>query len=207
MMNRLKKHDLYSKGNDSKLKNLKIALSEMSKVCSELHLPDHVHEKAAHLYRQILKEDLVKGRSIDGFVSASVYAICRKEKIPRSISEVAKASALTEHDVKYHYRLIIRELGFKPPIDGPKKFISSLCSKFRLGGSIEKESVNILEEARDRRLVMGKNPRGVAAAVLYLACQEKDEDITQAELASAADTSEVTMRKRFNEYESFITFQ
>jgi len=133
-----------------------------------------------------------------------VYAACRTEKIPRSISDIAKVSYLPEHDIKYHYRILVKELDFKPPIDEPTKFISSLSSKLKLNGIIEEESMNILRKAREHKLVMGKNPRGVAAAVLYLACQENGVSITQAEVARAANTSEVTMRKRFKEYEPIL---
>lgn len=204
MMTRLKKQDQRAKVNESWQRNLKIALSEMSRICNELHLPDHIHEKAAHIYRQVLRDDLVRGRSIDGFVSATIYAACRMEKIPRSINDIAEVSSLSVHDIKYHYRLLVKELDIKPPIDGPTKFISSLSSKLRLNGIIEEESMNILRKAKEEKLIMGKNPRGVAAAVLYLACQEKGVSVTQAEIARAANTSEVTMRKRFKEYQPII---
>lgn len=204
MMNRLKKQDQRAKVNESWQRNLKIALSEMSRISNELHLPDHIHEKAAQIYRRILKEDLVRGRSIDGFVTAAIYAACRTNRIPRSISEIAAASFLTEHEVRYHYRLFVKEMDFKPPIDRPTKFISSLASKLKLNGLVEERSLKILELAQKRNLVVGKNPRGVAAAVLYLACQGVGVSITQAEVARAANTSEVTMRKRFKEYNSIM---
>ena len=204
MMNRLKKQDQRAKVNESWQRNLKIALSEMSRICNELHLPDHIHEKAAQIYRQILKEDLVRGRSIDGFVTAAIYASCRINRIPRSISDIAEASFLTDHEIRYHYRLFVKEMDFKPPIDRPTKFISSLASKLKLNGLVEERSLRILELAQRRQLIVGKNPRGVAAAVLYLACQDVGVNITQAEVARAADTSEVTMRKRFKEYASII---
>ncbi|MCW4013265.1 MAG: transcription initiation factor IIB [Candidatus Bathyarchaeota archaeon] len=203
-MNRLKKQDQRTKINDTWQRNLKIALSEMSRVCNELHLPDHIHEQAAHTYRRVLKEDLVRGRSIDGFVAASIYAACRTNKLPRSIKDIAGPAHLTEHEVKYYYRLLVKELGFKTPIDRPAKFISSLSSKLKLNGRVEVQSIKILDKAREMNLIVGKNPRGVAAAVLYLACQEVGVNITQAELARAASTSEVTMRKRFKEYEPIL---
>lgn len=203
-MNRLKKQDQRTKVNDSWQRNLKIALSEMSRICNELHLPDHIHEQAAHTYRRVLKEDLVRGRSIDGFVAASVYAACRTNKLPRSIKEIAEPAHITDHEVKYYYRMLVKELDFKTPIDRPIKFISSLSSKLKLNGQVEAESIKILEKARKNKLIVGKNPRGVAAAVLYLACQGVGVSITQAEVARAADTSEVTMRKRFKEYESIL---
>ena len=204
MMMRLKKQDQRTKVNDSWRRNLKIALSEMSRLCSEMHLPDHIHEEAAHIYRKVLKEDLVRGRSIDGFVAASIYAACRTSKIPRSIKDIAAASNQTDHEIKYYYRLLVKELDFKTPIDRPTKFISSLSSKLKLNGLVEQRSIIILEKARAEKLVVGKNPRGVAAAVLYLACQEVGVSITQAEVAHAANTSEVTMRKRFKEYEPIL---
>jgi len=203
-MSRLKKQDQRTKINDTWQRNLKIALSEMSRLCNELHLPDHIHEEAAHTYRRVLKEDLVRGRSIDGFVAASIYAACRKNKLPRSIKDISEPAHLTEHEVRYYYRLLLKELGFKTPIDRPAKFISSLSSKLKLNGLVEAESIKILEKAREKKLIVGKNPRGVAAAVLYLACQEVGVSITQAELARAASTSEVTMRKRFKEYEPML---
>ena len=204
MMLRLKKQDQRAKVNLSSERNLKIALSEMSKSCNELHLPDHVHEKAAQIYRLTLKEDLVRGRSIDGFVAASILAACRKNKIPRSILDISKATNLPERSVKFHYRLLLKEFNMKMPIDRPTKFISSLSSKLNLTGEVEQYSVRLMDKARENNLIVGKNPRGVAAAVLYLACQETGTKITQSEVARAAKTSEVTMRKRFKEYEPLI---
>jgi transcription initiation factor TFIIB len=204
LMKRLKKQDQRSKVNESWQRNLKIALSEMSRICTELHLPDHVHEKSAQIYRKILKDDLVRGRSIDGFVSASIYAACRLYKLPRSINDVAEASSQSDHEVKYYYRLLVKELDFKPPIDHPTKFISSLASKLKLHGPVEEKSMRILTMAREQKLVTGKNPRGVAAAILYLACKETGIKISQSEVARVANTSEVTMRKRFKEYEPIM---
>ncbi len=204
MMRRLKKQDQRAKVNESWQRNLKIALSEMSRVCNELHLPDHVHEKSALIYRKTLKDDLVRGRSIDGFVSASIYAACRMNKLPRSIADIAKAAHLSDHEVKYYYRLLVKELDLKPPIDHPTKFISSLASKLMLNGPVEEKSIKILTMAREQKLVTGKNPRGVAAAILYLACKETGIKISQSEVARVANTSEVTMRKRFKEYEPIM---
>jgi transcription initiation factor TFIIB len=173
----------------------------MGRICNSLHLPKHINEKAAHIYRKALKEDLIRGRSIDGFVSAAIYAACRQSRVARSLGDVADASSLDEHTVKYHYRLLLTQLKLRPPVDKPAKFLSSLVSKLELSGVIEESSIKMLGEAHDRKLIMGKNPRGVAAAILYMVCQDQGVSITQAKVARAANTSEVTMRKRFAEYE------
>ena len=205
LMIRLKKQDQRAKVNLSSERNLKIALSIMSKACNELHLPEHIHEQAARIYRLTLKEDLVRGRSIDGFVAASILVACRQNKMPRSIIDISRATNLSEHSVKFHYRLLLKEFNMKLPIDRPTKFISSLSSKLNLNGDVEKYSIQLLAKARENNLIVGKNPRGVAAAVLYMACQETGTKITQSEVARAAKTSEVTMRKRFKEYEPLLS--
>ena len=204
LMLRLKKQDQRAKVNLSSERNLKIALSIMGKACSELHLPEHIHEQAAKVYRITLKEDLVRGRSIDGFVAASILVACRQNRMPRSIIDISKATNLSDHSVKFHYRLLLKEFNMKLPIDRPMKFISSLSSKLNLNGSVEQYSLRLLHKAKENNLVVGKNPRGVAAAVLYMACQETGTKITQSEVARAAKTSEVTMRKRFKEYEPLL---
>jgi len=40
----------------------------------------------------------------------------------------------------------------------------------------------------------GKNPMGLAGAVLYLSCREYDEEITQNKIAEVAGVTEVTLR-------------
>ncbi len=40
----------------------------------------------------------------------------------------------------------------------------------------------------------GKNPMGLAGAVLYLSCKEFDEEITQNKIAEVAGVTEVTLR-------------
>jgi transcription initiation factor TFIIB len=91
-MDRLRRYDNRSKFDDTWRRNLSIALAELDRMTTHLHIPDNVKEHAAVLYRKSLKKDLIRGRSIDAFVAACVYAACRQLKIPRPLKTVAKAS-------------------------------------------------------------------------------------------------------------------
>ena len=71
-MRRLQRQDNRSKVNETHTRNLSIAMAELDRMSSELHLPKNVKEQAALIYRRSLKEDLIRGRSIDAFVAASV---------------------------------------------------------------------------------------------------------------------------------------
>ena len=45
----------------------------------------------------------------------------------------------------------------------------------------------------------GKDPMGLAATVVYASCLRAGEQKRQMDIASAADTTEVTIRNRFKE--------
>ncbi|HUS77975.1 MAG TPA: TFIIB-type zinc ribbon-containing protein [Patescibacteria group bacterium] len=195
-MNRLRRYDNRSKLDDTHARNLSIAMAELDRVIATLHLPDTIRKQAALTYRKALKQDLIRGRSIDAFVVASIYAACRAHRVPRSLKSIAKASTREYSEVSRTYRLLIRELDLRMPVDDPMKFVSGIASKLKLKRQAEQHAVEILREAKRRQGLSGKDPQGVAAAALYMACQTVKEKRIQKEVAAAAGTTEVTLRNR-----------
>ncbi|MEM3168296.1 MAG: hypothetical protein QXM91_03080, partial [Nitrososphaerota archaeon] len=59
------------------------------------------------------------------------------------------------------------------------------------------EAIRLLKEAAKRGATIGKDPVGIAAAALYMACQETMQNVTQKDIARAAGVTEVTVRNRF----------
>jgi len=196
-MRRLQRQDNRSKVNETQARNLSIAMAELDRLASDLHLPQNVKENAAMIYRRALKKDLIRGRSIDAFVAASVYAACRVLGVPRPLKEVTKASKRLHSEVAMTYRLIHKELSLRPPVDGPYKFIPSIAAKLEVNQPTEQLAVRILRKADENKELTGKDPRGLAAAALYMACQETKEKRVQRVIAKAAGTTEVTLRNRY----------
>ena len=196
-MRRLQRQDNRSKINETQARNLSIALAELDRIASELHLPKSVREEAALIYRKSLNKDLIRGRSIDAFVAASVYAACRILKIPRPLKDVSKVSTREHSEVAMTYRLMLKELKLKPPIDRPYKFVPNIASKLKVRQPTEMLAIEILRKADRVKALTGKDPRGLAAAALYMACQENNDRRVQREIAEAAGTTEVTLRNRY----------
>ena len=196
-MRRLQRQDNRSKVNETQARNLSIAMAELDRLTSDLHLPQNVKENAAVIYRRALKKDLIRGRSIDAFVAASVYAACRVLGVPRPLKEVTKASKRLHSEVAMTYRLLHKELSLRPPVDGPYKFIPSIAAKLEVQQPTEQLAVRILRKADENKELTGKDPRGLAAAALYMACQETKEKRVQRVIAKAAGTTEVTLRNRY----------
>ena len=59
--------------------------------------------------------------------------------------------------------------------------------------------MNLLEEASKKNYTHGRSPAGIAAACVYVSSRITDEDLTQHQVASVAQVTEVTIRNRYKE--------
>jgi len=194
---RLKRQDDRSKTNETYMRNLSTAMTILNRVTSTLHLPEHVKENAAHIYRKALALNLIRGRSIDTFVASSIYASCRLLKTPRTLKQVSEATKRRRSDVSSTYRLLHRELRLRPPIDTPFKFLPEIASKAAVSPQTEFLAADILRKAQEQGALVGKGPRGLAAGAIYYASQLRGERLVQRAIARAGGTTEVTLRNRY----------
>ena len=193
---RLRTWDSRSQAHSSADRNLRQALNEMSKLKDKLALTNAVIEKAAYIYRKAMEKKLVRGRSIQGLVAACLYASCRTTETPRTLDDIANGINIKRKDVARCYRLIYRELELKMPVVDPIKGVSRIASNAGLGEKTKREAILILNEAKRRYITAGKDPMGIAAAALYLACISTGEVKSQKLISNASGVTEVTIRNR-----------
>lgn len=193
---RLRTWDSRTQAHSSADRNLRQALNEMGKLKDKLALTDAVVEKAAYIYRKAMEKKLVRGRSIQGLVAACLYASCRNTETPRTLDDVAKGINIRRKDVARCYRLIFRELELKMPVADPVKGVSRIASIAELSEKSKRKAVEILEQAKKTGMVAGKDPMGIAAAALYLACISTGEVKSQKDISNASGVTEVTIRNR-----------
>ena len=193
---RLRTWDSRSQAHSSSERNLRQALNEMSKLKDKLALTDTVIEKAAYIYRKALERKLVRGRSIQGLVAACLYAACRNTETPRTLSDIANGMNVKKKDIARCYRLIFRELELKMPVVDPVKGVSRIASIAKLTEKSKRKAIEILNQAKETGLSAGKDPMGIAAASLYLACISTGETKSQKEISMASGITEVTIRNR-----------
>ena len=193
---RLRTWDSRSKANASANRNLRQALSELSRLKDKLSLSSSVVEKAAYIYRKALEKGLVRGRSISALIAAALYAACRDAETPRTLKDVADAGNLTKKDIAKCYRLLHRELGLKMPVVDPVQCVARIASKIDIAEKTKRYAVKVLKVAQDHDESAGKDPMSLAAAALYLSCIKNSENMTQQNIADAANVTEVTIRNR-----------
>ena len=198
-MYRLRKAQNRAKVSTSAEKNLVFALQELDRIESHLGLPKNVRETAAVIYRKAVAKKIIRGRSIDSIVAASIYAACKQYRIPRTLEEISEASQVEKKEIARSYRHLMKCLKLEIPQSTPEDYISRFTTDLDLSGEIRTKAVEILKKASEKGLTSGRGPMGVAAAALYIATVMLGEKRTQRDIADVARVTEVTVRNRYKE--------
>ncbi|MCH7941321.1 MAG: transcription initiation factor IIB [Thaumarchaeota archaeon] len=194
---RLRTWDSRSQVHEPVDRNFRQAFSELDRLKDKLAVGDPVVEKAAYIYRKALEKGLVRGRSISALIASALYAACRDTETPRTLKDIGNASNIKRKDIARCYRLLLRELSLKMPVVNPINCISRIASKAGLSEKTKREATKILQTAEELKISAGKDPMGLAAAALYVACVTNGESKTQRDVAEAAGVTEVTIRNRY----------
>ncbi len=196
-MLRLRKWQIRSRVHSSMDRNLAQAMAELDRLSDKLHIPPNIKEKAAVIYRKALDKGMVRGRSISAIAAASLYAACRITQTPRTLNEIADQSPIEKKDIARCYRLMLREMELQMPRPDAQLRVPKIAAKVGVGEKTQQTAVEILREATRQKMTAGKDPMGLAAAALYIACVMNDEKRTQKMIADAAGVTEVTIRNRY----------
>ena len=185
-------------------KNLAQAMAELDRLTVNLHIPPFIQETAAVIYRKALKRGMTRGRSISAIAAASLYAACRLTQTSRTLRELARHTPIDKKDIARCYRLLLRELNLRMPIPSAKLRVPRIAATVGVGEKTQQKAVEILREAERLKATSGRNPMGLAAAALYIACLENGETRTQKVIADAAGVTEVTIRNRYTELKEVL---
>jgi len=180
-------------------RNILIATTELKRICSNLNLPNHVKVEAIRLYKEAFKRKLLRGRSINSMIAASIYLAIRLKRIPRTFQEILEESSENAKDIRRCYRVLIRELNLKPPNTEPSTLIPKYMAKLNLNQDIERLTSKIVNTFSSNFSTSGKDPKGIVAGAIYLASKIKGLELTQKEIADQVGVTEVTLRSRYKE--------
>ena len=209
-MSRLRKWDERFRTKDSQDRNLKQALSEITRMASALGLSDQAEETAGVLYRRCQEEDMIRGRSIEGMATACLYAAARQCNTPRTLEEIYPVSRVynekksdddNSNEIDRSYRYIAKELGLEmEPVD-PRQYLNRFINQLDVDDEqeVRKTAEELIDAAEDAKLHSGKSPTGLAASAIYASGLYHSEGITQREIADVTDITEVTVRNRYQE--------
>ena len=109
----------------------------------------------------------------------------------------AAVANIKKKELARSYRLLLREMDLRMPVADPIKCVSRIASKAGVSEKTKRRSIEILRKAQETKTSAGKDPMGLAASALYVACVMENEAKTQKDIAEAAGVTEVTIRNRY----------
>jgi len=207
-MHRMRKWQRRSRVSSSRERNLQSALSELDKMAMHLDgLPKSVRQEAANVYKRTLEAGLVRGRSIQGAVAASLYIACQQCGVPRTLDEVSQKLRLGRKEIGRTVRTLKRELRMKPMHAKASDYIDRFCSDLGLAQQCKTLCSEWMEEIKRLELDSGRGPVGIAAALIYMASIVTGQNRTQREIAETTNVTEVTIRNRYKELSAALNIE
>ncbi len=189
-----------------KTKNLNKAVREIRRITEIMGFNTLIAERACYIYRKILNKGAIRGRSIIGIASATIWVACEEMHTPFSIDKIVElAGNSTKKGISRYYKFILRQLQMNVRIIGPSYNVSQIAKKSGLSVKTERKALEILEQVRNDPILSGKKPISLAAAALYLASFQTKEHATQLRIAIASELTTITIRKRSMELSQILS--
>jgi transcription initiation factor TFIIB len=193
---RLRTWDSRIRAGSSTQRNFMQAFTELARLKDKLGLSDAVIEKTAYIYRKAQDKRLTRGRTISSILAASIYMACREMEASRTLRDISEVTNVKRNAISACFRVLVNELDMKMPMVDPMKCIVKIANRVGMSEKSRRIAMNTMNDITRKEISAGKVPMGLAATVLYLACQSSGENITQREIAEAAGVTEVTIRNR-----------
>jgi len=198
-LSRLRREHRRAQVSSKRERNQIYAFTEIRRIVGSLGLSNAIRDRACVLFESAQNADLLQGRSLEGFAAAAVYATCRTDGVSRTVEELCRAARADPDELRAAYDAINRDLGLPTgPID-PREYVPRFATELDLSDAVRRRAEELVDEARERGIIGGRNPAGVAAACLYTAAKDGDVALTQAEAAEIADVTPVTLRGTYTE--------
>ena len=192
--NRLRTWDQRSKSR--KTASLSKAFTLLHGMKTKLGIPYNVVENAAYIYRKIVSAKLTRGRTMASLISASLYAACRENNIPRTLDDIANAGNVERRILSRDLRTIIKKLELNLNQYDTASFISKISNNMNLKEKTKRGAFEILKRCEKEQITAGKHPVAQAAASLYISCIINGEKISQKKFSVESGVSDVTIRNR-----------
>jgi transcription initiation factor TFIIB len=207
IIDRLRILDYRTQLHSSTDRSLKKAFSELDFLKDKLALPDSVVEKTAYIYRKAQQRGMIRGRTVSAMLAAATYIACREIGVGKTLKDIAEGSNVKPKTLSQCYRTLLTELDIKTPMLDPMRCVAKVASRMQLNEMTSRQAMGIMHNAMKSEASTGKNPMGLAAAVLYISyhknniknsalrkSNDSEDKRTQTSFAQASGITDVTLR-------------
>lgn len=191
---RLRKHQSSAMFETESERMLAHGLSEVRRMATALGLGESYCNQACVLFRSAQSEGLLQGRTIEGFATAAIYAVCRVNNVPRTRQEFERVSRIDGQRIWHSYDLLNREMNLPTPPTPIASYIPRVASETNCMDAHTAAAKELAEEVDSTPAVSGLTPATVAAACVWSTAPSKRQRPSQAALGEAADCTPPSVR-------------
>jgi transcription initiation factor TFIIB len=150
---------------------------------------------------------MIRGRTVSAMLAAATYIACREIGVGKTLKDIAEGSNVKPKTLSQCYRTLLTELDIKTPMLDPMRCVAKVASRMQLNEMTSRQAMGIMHNAMKSEASTGKNPMGLAAAVLYISyhnnniknnvlrkSNDSDDKRTQTSFAQASGITDVTLR-------------
>lgn len=203
--NRLQKVNQRNRGSNIE-RNLRRAFDMMDIICATIGINNNARERSAIVYRKAVERKLSRGRPMDALICACLFTGCKNNETPKPLEEFSRFA--DERQVKNCIALLVDEMKLNITASYPKEFVQEIAEKGCITNNARMNAFKILDRLELIGISMLRDPRGLAAAALYIGCKasktETDRIQTQRDMAVYAGLTEVTVRNRIQDIKSVL---
>lgn len=181
------------------IRNLRRAMDEADRLAEELNLSRDVRALGTEYYRDLRSQGKLPGRGVEEVVAAALYLGCKKNNVPRNPDEFAECSDYTKKQILRTSKYLETVLNVEIEPTEPIKYVSRFAKELDVEDETKRQAMEIIDIVLEEGLHAGKAPAAVAAGAIYAARKITGEKLTQSEIATVADVSQVTIRNRYQE--------
>lgn len=164
------------------------ACGEVKRIAEALDLPFTVQQQAGRLVQQASEEGVTNGQDMDGIATAAIVIAARVDGAPVTRADALEYARCTEDSMTSAFDAMRRDLGLPIPPASPVTFVGRIVDTLELSATIRSEAEAVAEAVHGTAEMSGRKPSGMAAACVYYVVREIDgTELTQAEVAEAAD--------------------
>ncbi|MFX1572704.1 MAG: hypothetical protein ACFFB0_08145, partial [Promethearchaeota archaeon] len=125
------------------------------------------------------------------------------------LEDVVDASIVPSRILFRYLGMIVREvlpsLGLGYQAISAEQLVFLFGNRLGLPEELKIKAINLLEKTSKTSVsLIGKDPKGLAAAVLYLVAKNTEFKKTQFEVAKASKVTEVTIRSRIKDFKDLL---
>jgi transcription initiation factor TFIIIB Brf1 subunit/transcription initiation factor TFIIB len=180
------------------------AYAEIDHICKNiLNLQDNIVYITKIKYKAFNEAVLTRGDVRKGVKANCVFQTCREHNVPRTTQEIADAFGIPVKDISrtfdiYQEQNPETQVHVITPSKLVARFMNDISIPEQFKGRVVRKIVNVCESLDDCVSLMGRTPRAVCCAVMFIVLSSNKEgyDVpTRAELCKICDISVPTLAK------------